>query len=96
MHLTLKCWNICSLLSHVDIGISVNEGFACYNPPSVTLVSFGCCVLLAVSLTGWCRWLVAGAQMCPLWVFILIPKELALPLFKPSSTQTGIAMRKIN
>lgn len=47
-----------------DKGVSQNEDFACYNPPSVTLVSFGCCVLLAVSLTSWCRWLVGGAFTC--------------------------------
>lgn len=64
MDSTLKCLESCSLVVYDHNGTSQNEDFACHNPPSVTLVSFGCCVLLAVSLTGWCRWLVGGAFTC--------------------------------
>lgn len=89
----LKCW---SLVISVDNGISQNEDFACYKPPSVTLVSFGCCVLLAVSLTGWCRWLVGGAFTCVhCWYFSLFVRNWFSPCFSPSSNQTGkIAVRK--
>lgn len=77
----------CFLVVYVDNGTSQNEDFACYNPPSVTLVSFGCCVLLAVSLTGWCRWLVGGAFTCVhCWYFPYFkgtgsPPVSVLPVF---------------
>lgn len=72
----------CSLVVYVDKGTSQNEDFACYNPPSVTLVSFGCCVLLAVSLTG-CDggWLEVLSHVFTVDIF-LICKELVLPLFQ--------------
>lgn len=86
----LKWLTSWSLVIEVVNGISQNEDFACYKPPSVTLVSFGCCVLLAVSLTGWCRWLVGGAFTCVhCWYFSLFVRNWYSSCLSPSNIQTG-------
>lgn len=62
----------------------------------MSLVSFGCCVLLAVSLTGWCRWLVGGAFTCVYcWYFSLFVRNWCSPCFRPFSiTEIAFMERK--